>query len=1379
MNSKRTMLQGKMNKDIDNRLLPDGQYRDALNVRLSSSEGSDVGAIENCLGNEKLSDLSLTNATTLGAYGDSSNQLIYWFVTSDEKDAILEYNISTDTVATVLESSTPGVLNFSTDYLINDIDKVYNGDSSKDMLFWTDNYNPPRKINITRAKTYGLDGFVEDDISVIKKPPRFAPTTTFTYTTSTEENNLKDKFLAFSYRYKYLDGEYSAISSFSNYMFSPSDFDLDWQTFQNEGMVNVFNAVDIDFNTGSERVTDIQLLYKESNSNTIYLIETFNKEDKGWSDDATETFTFANSKKYTTLPTDEIFRHYDNVPRLVKTQELIGNRLGYANYLEGYNLKDSSGEDVNVNYTVNLLSTELIGEELTTSYNTINVADDEIEIDFTGIDLDAGYRLSFYFELEEITNGDGDYSNLFEFILNEDYADADALATSDEFILFVETIMSNHFEDNYTATPPTDGTFASSTGFVITSSDANTIQIQTPVITYDIDNGVDPVYQEDSEWDYNASSYVTLREQSTVASLKSNRSYEIGIIYMDAYGRSTTVQTCETNSIFIPTENSITQNILEIVVDNNPPEWADRYKIVVKENKGIYYNVFAIEFYNDGIYKWVKLEGENKNKVKEGDTLIVKSDLNGAVLEDVRIRVIDVVSQDGDFLTDNTDENGNEIIESAGLYMKIKPKGFDMTASVDTFQTYAEDDAVKSGFPEVYLGTSQYGTLVGYYDSNTSQYVDSEITPGSRIKFFFRNYESDGYNKIYEKEFIVQDTYSNFEDWFDAEVVDLGASETDFTWNFVRNGSNNSLKMYVRGNESGATFERSKLQAFIDVQLTDGLVVFETEPEDLESEIFYETTQTFEITSDLHQANGQNQNLTPQTSGSLVVGKTYKIETFESGDDFTNVGASSNATGVVFKATGTTPTTWTNSSSLVQPAVIELDFFNCYIMGSGIESYQYKDGYNKKYLNIDFKPTSTSIERYSEVRRFADITYSEPYSENTNINGLNEFNLSKANYKDDIDKQFGAIQKIYSRDTDLLVAQEDKWSYVMYGKDLLMNADGTSNVSSIEDVLGQQVPYTGEYGLSKSPESFAFFGTRVYGNDTKRGTPLRLSVDGLTELSMYGMVDFFRDAFRGNEFSVYQGAYDPHNDEYILCVTNNEETFTIGFKEGVKGWVSRYSYVPERMLGLNNSFYSFKDGELYLHDSENVARNNFYGEQFTSKVTVVFNDVPSDDKIFKTFVLESDAAWDVTLSTNYTNGVINASEFTSKESRWFAYIRKNENASDLNSSAQGIGTITASSGLTVTVENVPSNVSYGDTLYQINGSSQEVVGVIDSISNNVITLVSLTNTPINSAFAFSKKDARIEGSEIRGYYLEAELENDSTNAVELFAVNTNLVKSYV
>jgi hypothetical protein len=213
---------------------------------------------------------------------------------------------------------------------------------------------------------------------------------------------------------------------------------------------------------------------------------------------------------------------------------------------------------------------------------------------------------------------------------------------------------------------------------------------------------------------------------------------------------------------------------------------------------------------------------------------------------------------------------------------------------------------------------------------------------------------------------------------------------------------------------------------------------------------------------------------------------------------------------------------------------------------------------------------------------------------------------------------------------------------------------------------------------------------------------------------------------------------------------------------------------------MNNHLFSFKNGNLWLHNSENVPRNNFYGIQYTSKIRTIFNEGPEDDKIFKTLVLEGNKPWDITVKTNYSESTIAASEFNSRESRWFAYIRKNEIATDLNgNSAQGIGSIISSSGLNITFNFIPGIVSIGDDIYKVDGDNNILMGTIEDIQGNVITVVAYINTPTNGWFAYSKKPSRIEGSEIRGYFMEVELENSDTDAVELFAIGTNAKKSFL
>jgi len=217
------------------------------------------------------------------------------------------------------------------------------------------------------------------------------------------------------------------------------------------------------------------------------------------------------------------------------------------------------------------------------------------------------------------------------------------------------------------------------------------------------------------------------------------------------------------------------------------------------------------------------------------------------------------------------------------------------------------------------------------------------------------------------------------------------------------------------------------------------------------------------------------------------------------------------------------------------------------------------------------------------------------------------------------------------------------------------------------------------------------------------------------------------------------------------------------------------------MVKLNNRFFSIKDGQLWLHNDEtNPIRNNFYGVQYNSKITPVINEANSEDKIFKTLALESTHPWKATIKTNYTESTIEPAEFNKRESRFFSYIRKNEDQNDLHgSTAQGIGVVLSTTGFTITFAMLDNTISIGDKLFQVNGLVNEEIGVISLINDGVITVTTVVTTPINGLFCYATKNARIEGSEIRGYYAEIELENADTEVVELFAIESNIVKSYV
>ena len=279
---------GRMNKSIDERLLPPGEYIDAMNVRVGATETTEIGAVENSRGNEQMTTITWNGktfssaATTIGSFDDGINETLYWFVHDPKNDAvggnkldaIISYN--TQTTGVTLHVVSSSVLNFNPTYLITGVNLI------DDMLFFTDDLNPPRKINVNRNYPDPLtsapyaDVITEDDISVILKPPGFNPLDTLTaplvklINVPGEENYLENRFISFAYRYRYLDNEYSATSLFTNPAFQPAAFQFDTNNYNNVGMQNFYNSSQVSFNTGPKQVKEVDVLFKDSNTCLLY-----------------------------------------------------------------------------------------------------------------------------------------------------------------------------------------------------------------------------------------------------------------------------------------------------------------------------------------------------------------------------------------------------------------------------------------------------------------------------------------------------------------------------------------------------------------------------------------------------------------------------------------------------------------------------------------------------------------------------------------------------------------------------------------------------------------------------------------------------------------------------------------------------------------------------------------------------------------------------------------------------------------------------------------------------------------------------------------------------------------------------------------------------
>jgi len=456
---KNSFLRSKMNKDLDDRLIPNGEYRDAQNISVGKSEDDDIGALENVLGNTLIppSSLGITDLQIIGYITDEYKDNVIVFATNytdgttfdsfptkapSTKRCII-YIWSPNTAGGITTLIDDSFLNFST---TNPIQATL----IEELLFFTDNRNQPRKISIDRGAGYYTS---EDQISVAKYNPwepislvkketgivaaAPAPTSTVftlktvnanikvgmsvvsasktniqkiegddfitvtnvngaiitlsgapaapannpaaddnfiflssTMTNKSAENNwpgdpdfLEDKFVRFSYRFRFDDGEYSIMAPFTQIAYIPKQKGyfindnedaayrstiLDWMENNVDNVELLIPLPDLASNMDtSYKITDMDVLYKESDALIVKVLETLPVADiiKSSSQNIC-SYDYQSRKPYKTLTQAQTVRVYDKVPVRALSQETAGNRIIYGNFRDIYT------PPITVDYTV-------------------------------------------------------------------------------------------------------------------------------------------------------------------------------------------------------------------------------------------------------------------------------------------------------------------------------------------------------------------------------------------------------------------------------------------------------------------------------------------------------------------------------------------------------------------------------------------------------------------------------------------------------------------------------------------------------------------------------------------------------------------------------------------------------------------------------------------------------------------------------------------------------------------------------------------------------------------------------------------------------------------------------------------------------------------
>ena len=345
----------------------------------------------------------------------------------------------------------------------------------------------------------------------------------------------------------------------------------------------------------------------------------------------------------------------------------------------------------------------------------------------------------------------------------------------------------------------------------------------------------------------------------------------------------------------------------------------------------------------------------------------------------------------------------------------------------------------------------------------------------------------------------------------------------------------------------------------------------------------------------------------------LTPGETFSFA-FDSGGVVLNIPAA---------LTFTQPTGYYKINSNVYTQPVELGWHNCYSFGNGVESDRIRDDFNAPQIDNGVKVSAT-VDNFGEENKASSLIFSGLYNTTSGVNDLNEFNMGEKIIKD-LNPEYGSVQALKTRalagSTDVVVLCEDRILKVLSNKDAVFNADGNPQLVATNTVLGQVSTFVGEYGISKNPESLASDQYRLYFTDKQRGAVLRLSMDGLTPISNVGMKQFFRTYLATTSSTdKFIGSFDQVNGEYNLTFDQglpDESGPTISFNEGSKGWVSFKSFKPDQALSVSGQYFSC-DGP--------ILRQHYYqfatGYLSPCSIDVVFNDMPSSVKSFKSIVYE-------------------------------------------------------------------------------------------------------------------------------------------------------------
>lgn len=1213
------MIQTKKFSGILNMDDPDGEidflhHKQARNV-VFRGDGPNK-RVQNIKGNTLIANPYLpTNGTNIciGAWYDQNRDRIFEFIyNSDGDHGIYIYTPTTGTwqVLILNGAGTVGdVLLFEPTKPILNVNVIYGGDVSRDILYWLNSQGKPQRINIATASSYAPIEAEYLDVAVA--PPVLCPQVVYEDDPNNTVNNLRKKLFKFKVRYVYDDNEKSVTSIQSEVPlpYLPFDSNVDADPTKN-------CRIAILYSTGEKNIKKIEILGSVSlgtQFGDFFLIESIDKAQDGIVDNDIAVFNFYNNKAYSYIDIEESNLLFDWVPLKAVAQEMLnGNVPIYGNITEGY---------------PNLM-------EFSNGSNTSNIQSSSTPV----------------------------WEGLYFSALAASQSGKMGFGTGPVHVITTGLVTDNNVYTVYF----TDGTFIT---YTATTGDGIS-DVMQGLITDALSKGFtvngDPMIDPDqiyfSKVNIVLARYLLITPDQNLPNQDKGSlnaydwwsRYGFGLVYFDEKGRTNGAVT--TDGFLIETaaysDFLTAANIPELNANiyHRPPDWAKYYSWVRTNNlaksKFIQWiSTKTLKYVSSGptgTFSYAYISIEALNFFREENP---QSPLSYSFSPNDRIRFIKrynldnttanvYTDKDFEIQSSEIDPNVNGVTYS-GQFIKIflptTDASFDFgSAAYDYYfiELYTPAQPVANGLDVYYEYGERYligdaGLSTRFHQGQLQNQSTNLLSPAT-----FTFTEGDNYSRyrtIQVGTNIEYEIESGSGPDSDAGRITLGCTFIDQDIadpNITPSSSpfNNLIGFDLATNTDRQIITIGTGNYSFRIKGSISITFPSIGPDEYPYEFF------------LQKNDGTKYQLVNVFDAHNPGTYTFQVDTtfqMSSGERIFIFGWS------VF---GNDNTRSFNSTNLTITRDL---FFQQTCIDPNFSDY-YPSSVNSNGRPFVYDENANTI-NYPVLKRWGLA-----YESDTNTNQSNRFYFQN---ESSADREKGSIQRFKVRGRIMRIFQERYCGQVgVYGR-FVQNNEGQSELITTDEIITKNNVqyYQDQYGIGLHPESLVSGPIQDYFVDYVRGYQLRLSNDGITPISLlykgqYTIREWltkYNKTWTRDDGTIAKilGVYDFYEEEYITILQSGENVDeviperTFSFNEKRNGYSSDFDFNPEWMVSAQDIKYGWENGEMWVFNSDTYC--NFFGQQYGASITCVFNQSLLTKKTWVSLSEVSNVIWEC--PSIYTN----------------------------------------------------------------------------------------------------------------------------------------------